>query len=300
MLKSGISWNSREHWNVSNFRNLPILGKEFVVAHLAVVGVQGADGIGGGVEHLFRHRDRIRELLEIEEREFFGRRHRDDLVVQIAEEVLDRLELALDELDALFELVERRDPPLEDLDVRLLDAARFLVGRALGRAEGLRKLVVDGLAVDRLEMLLAAPVDVEQIDEILPALFERGQVRRQFAGAGELLVVLLDPVLLPFQKLDSLALTRREALDQFLPVGAGERQVTVPLAAVDQLAVGRDHRQENDVDRLADQSDEERDDASGIGCGDGKAGQAPEIDWLLDRLLDVLRVEPLDFFLVFR
>ena len=104
--------------------------QKLVIAHLAIVGIERPDRIGGRVEHLLGHRDRIGKLFEIEQREFLGRRHRDDLVVQIAEEVFDRLKLSFDELYAPLDLVERSDAPFEDLDVRLLDAFGLFVGRS--------------------------------------------------------------------------------------------------------------------------------------------------------------------------
>ena len=101
-----------------------------------------------------------------------GRRERDDLIVDEAEEVFDGLELPLDELDRTFQLGELREAALEDFDVGLLDAARAVVGRALDRALGLRELVLHGLPVDRAQVVLAAAVDVEEVDEVFPALVE--------------------------------------------------------------------------------------------------------------------------------
>ena len=108
---------------------LLIVRQQLVVAHRAVVRIERAHRVGGRVEHLFGHRDRIGKLFEIEQREFFGRRHRNDLVVQIAEEIFDRLQLSFDQLDRFFELVERCHTTLENFDVGLLDAFRTIVGR---------------------------------------------------------------------------------------------------------------------------------------------------------------------------
>ena len=47
---------------------------------------------------------------------------------------------------------------------------------AFGRTKGLRKLIVDRLAIDRFQMLLAAAINVEQIDEIFPTLVERCEI----------------------------------------------------------------------------------------------------------------------------
>jgi hypothetical protein len=73
---------------------------------LAIVGIELAHLVRGGVEHLLRHRDGIGKLLEIEKREFLRRRDRDDLVVEVAEKFFDRLKLALDKLYTLLDLVE--------------------------------------------------------------------------------------------------------------------------------------------------------------------------------------------------
>ncbi|MBK7706916.1 MAG: hypothetical protein IPJ30_14405 [Acidobacteria bacterium] len=70
---------------------------------------------------------------------------------------------------------------------------------------------MDGLAVDRFEVLFAAAINVKQVDEVFPALFERDEIRRQFAGARELLVVFLDLILLPFEIIDGLALARQNS-----------------------------------------------------------------------------------------
>ena len=45
--------------------------------------------------------------------------------------------------------------------------------------------------------------------------------------------------------------------------------------------------------------DEKRNKTSGVSGGDGKARQAPKIDWFLDGFLDVFRIKSLKFLLVF-
>ncbi len=40
--------------------------QQFKLAHLAIVAIQGGKRIGGFFQHLFRHRDGIAELLEIQ------------------------------------------------------------------------------------------------------------------------------------------------------------------------------------------------------------------------------------------
>jgi len=51
---------------------------------------------------------------------------------------------------------------------------------------------MDGLAVDRFEVLLSAAIDVEKVDKIFSPLVEGDQIARQGGGTGEFLVVVLD------------------------------------------------------------------------------------------------------------
>src|SRR5215210_6671819 len=72
-------------------RSSPRRGEQVEVADLAVVAVEDAHHVGGLFEHLLGHRDRVGELLEVERGDALRRRERDDLVVDEAEEVLNRL-----------------------------------------------------------------------------------------------------------------------------------------------------------------------------------------------------------------
>src|SRR5215204_5386131 len=137
------------------------------------------------------------------------------------------------------------------------------------------------LAVDRFEMLLSAAIDVEKVDKIFPSLVECYQIGRQGRGTGEFLVVVLDLFLKPAKVLDRLAFTWGKCLDQFLAgVPVFEKQPFF-FATLDKLAVPRQIRQRQHISDLEHQRDQQRNYASGISRGHGKAGKAPKVKWFL-------------------
>lgn len=63
--------------------------EQIVVPCLTIMIIERAEHVGSLFEHLLRHRDGVAELLEVERGDSFGRRQRDDLIIDEAEEVFD-------------------------------------------------------------------------------------------------------------------------------------------------------------------------------------------------------------------
>src|SRR5205814_9503391 len=132
------------------------------------------------------HRYGIAQLLEVKRGDSFWRRQRHDLIVHKPEEVFYRLQLAFDQFDRAFEFVELRDAALQDFYVRKINAARAVVGRCFCRALGLRQLILNGLTIDRAQVIFAPTINVQKINEIFPALVKTLYVRWKLACACEL------------------------------------------------------------------------------------------------------------------
>ena len=111
------------------------------------------------------------------------------MIVDEPEEILNRLQLAFDELYGTFDIVECSHPALEDFDIRLLNPLLAIIFGDLYRTLGLDQLVLNGLTVNGSEVMFASAVDIEQIDEVLPALIQALDVVGSLFGAREFLVV---------------------------------------------------------------------------------------------------------------
>src|ERR1700674_1830685 len=102
---------------------------------------------------------------------------------------------------------------------------------------GLLQLILYGLAVGRSQVMLAATIHVEQIDEVFPVAIQSLQVRRDLFACGELFVVRINLVLHPAQILDSFALARIEPFDNGFALRVAEFAGALLLSALDQPAI---------------------------------------------------------------
>jgi hypothetical protein len=82
-------------------------------------------------------------------------------------------------------------------------------------------------------MMFAPAINVQQINEIFPALIEALNVMRNLFGASELLVVGIDLVLHPTQVLNGFTLARIEQLDESFALLLTQLQQPLFFAAVD-------------------------------------------------------------------
>src|SRR5438477_11058243 len=80
--------------------------------------------------------------------------------------------------------------------------------------------------------MLAATIDVEQIDEVLPIAIQCLQVGRDLFAGGALLVVRINLVLHPAQILDSFALARIEPFDYRFALRAAQLAGALLLSAL--------------------------------------------------------------------
>src|SRR5713101_7736726 len=85
--------------------------------------------------------------------------------------------------------------------------------------------------------MLAAAINVEQIDEVFPITIERLQIRRDLFAGGELFVVRINLVLHPAQILDSLALARIERLDYSFALSVAQLAGALLFSALDEAAI---------------------------------------------------------------
>ena len=175
--------------------------------------IQRSKRIGGFLEHLLCHGNRVAQLFKIEGGNSFRRWQGYDLVIDQSEEVLDGLQLSLNELYRTLNVLESRHPSPQNFHVGLLNALLTIVPGMLYRAFSLRQLVLHRLPVDRTKVMFASPVNVEQIDKIFPTLIQALQVVGNLFGTGKLLVVRIDLVLHPPQVLNRLALAGIESFD---------------------------------------------------------------------------------------
>ena len=79
--------------------------------------IEGSEGVGGLFEHLPGHGNRIAQLFKMQRRYAFRSGQGDDLIIDQAKEVFDRLELALDQFYRSFEIIECGDSAFQDFDV---------------------------------------------------------------------------------------------------------------------------------------------------------------------------------------
>src|SRR5687768_6293201 len=173
--------------------------------------------------------------------------------------------------------MEGGNAALENLCVSLLDAFLPIVSRGLDCVLGLFQLVLNGLTIDRAKVMLPAAINVEQVNEIFPALIERFQVGRNLFAVGELAVVRIDLIFHPPQVLDRLALSWVECLDKLFPLGIAQPMLSLLLAALNITAVERTGWHYCQINRFAAQTHQQRRDIPEKGGCDGEPCHAPEI-----------------------
>src|SRR4026208_1609264 len=115
--------------------------------------VQRSKGIGGFLEHLLCHGNRVTQLFKIEGGNSFRRWQGYDLVIDQSEEVLDGLQLSFNKLYRTLDVLESRHSPPQNFHVGLLNALLTIIPGMLYRAFSLRKLVLHRLPVDRTKVM---------------------------------------------------------------------------------------------------------------------------------------------------
>jgi hypothetical protein len=135
------------------------------------------------------------------------------------------------------------------------------------------------------------PVNVEEVNEVLPALFEAADVRGRLFGAGELLVVLENLVLEPLQVEHRLALARLEGFDHLLAHAVALFEQPLAVAPVHEAAVERAGRHGRQVRALGDERRGERDGRPGVGRRDRETRHPPEVDGFHERLFQVFETD---------
>src|SRR5262245_15094812 len=249
--------------------------------------VEHAKGVRGFFEHLPGHRNRIAQLFEVQGRDALRRGQSNHLIIDQTKKVFDRLQLALNQLHGSFEIVEGRDASLEYLGIRLLNALLSIVGRSLNGMFSLLQLVLDGLAIGRSQVVLAAAINIKQVDKIFPTLIQGKQVGGNLLAGGELLIVGIDLVFHPAQILHRLALAWIETLDKCFALSFAEFARALLFATLYQAAINRAGGNDCQVDRFSSEGEQERGHIVKEGSPYGKAGHAPEVNRLLERLFYV-------------
>src|SRR5215475_15641930 len=86
----------------------------------------------------------------------------------------------------------------------------------------LLQLILDGLAVNRSEVMFAPAIDVQEIHEIFPTLIECLQIRRNVFAGSELPIIGIDLILHPAEIFYGFAFARIESLDHGLALGVAQ------------------------------------------------------------------------------
>src|ERR1051326_4282940 len=132
--------------------------------------------------------------------------------------------------------------------------------------------------------MLAATIDVEQIDEVFPPVTEALQIRGNFFAAGELAIVRVNLIFHPSKIFDGFAFARIESFNVLFALRFFEFILALFLASLNVTTIERARRNGHQVQSFRAEPEQERRDVPKKGRRHGEPSHAPEIDRKSTRL----------------
>src|SRR2546423_1694797 len=139
--------------------------------------------------------------------------------------------------------------------------------------------------------MFAPAINVQQIDEILPALIESLQVVRNFFAGGELAIVRIDLVSHPAKVFDSLAFARVEGLNYGFALRLTQLVLPLLLATLNITTIERTDRHSCEVETFGSEAQQQRRQGPVKSGRDRGTCHAPKIQRLFESLFHISKID---------